>query len=84
MDPDFVPQLEEDRFGGHSGVAECRTVGWGEERNILYKSVEVSLLQTRFKNLKSKPKRKIERRQYRLVVELSCYRFTTCWSVSHE
>jgi len=24
--PDFVPQLEEDRFGGQSGVAECRAV----------------------------------------------------------
>ncbi len=24
--PDFVPQLEEDRFGGHYGVAECRAV----------------------------------------------------------
>lgn len=24
--PDFVPQLEEDRFGGHCGVAECRAV----------------------------------------------------------
>lgn len=24
--PDFAPQLEEDRFGGHCGVAECRAV----------------------------------------------------------
>lgn len=23
---DFVPQLEEDGFGGHCGVAECRAV----------------------------------------------------------
>lgn len=23
---DFFPQLEEDRFGGHCGVAECRAV----------------------------------------------------------
>ena len=22
--PDFVPQIEEDRFGGHCGVAECK------------------------------------------------------------
>lgn len=24
--PDFAPQLEEDRFGGHCGVTECRAV----------------------------------------------------------
>ena len=30
-------------------------VGWGGEQNILYKSVEISLQQTRFKNLQGKP-----------------------------
>lgn len=24
--PDLAPQLEEDRFGGHCGVTECRAV----------------------------------------------------------
>ena len=32
-------------------------IGWGGERNILYKGVETSLYQTRFKNLEGKPER---------------------------
>ena len=31
-------------------------IGWGEQ-NILYKGVETSPMQTRFKNLEGKPKR---------------------------
>ena len=32
-------------------------IGWGRERNILYKGVETSPLPTRFKNLERKPER---------------------------
>lgn len=47
--PDFVPQLEEDRFGGYCGVAECRAVRpcsvWSVDYLELRKMVKVACFQ---------------------------------------
>lgn len=47
--PDFVPQIEEDRFGGHCGVAECRAVRpyslWSVDYLELRKMVKVACSQ---------------------------------------
>ena len=48
--------------GSRSGWIVRSHVGWGGERNILYKGVEASVYQTCFKNLEGKPERKSPKR----------------------
>ena len=43
-------------LGPEGGWIVISHVGWGEERNTLYKGVETSPYQMRFKNLEGKPK----------------------------
>lgn len=47
--PDFVPQLEEDHFGDHYGVTECRAVRsyslWSVDYLELRKMVKVAYFQ---------------------------------------
>ena len=51
-------------------------VRWREERNILYKGVEISPCNTHFKNLERKPPNgKAQRGQYWLVVVLGRYKW---------
>ena len=45
-----------------------------EENKILYKGVETSSKNTCLKTLGRKPKKKLQRGQYLLAVELSCYK----------
>ena len=52
-------------------------VGWGGERNTLYKGVESSPKQTPFKNRKGKPKKESPKRTNLLAVDLGCYRYGT-------
>ena len=50
-------------------------LGWRGEQNILYKDVETSPKQSRFKTLMVSLEGKAQRRQYLLVVSLSCYKW---------
>ena len=50
-------------------------VGWGGEQNTLYKEVETFPQQTRFKALRGSPKRKAQRGQYLLAVDLGRYKW---------
>ena len=49
-------------LGPEGGWIERSHIGWGGERNNLYKSVETSLYQMRFKNLEGKFERKSPKR----------------------
>ena len=51
-------------------------IGWRGEENILYKGVETSPSQTRFKNIEEKPERKSSKRTISvLAVGLGCYSY---------
>ena len=45
-------------------------IGWGGERNILYKGVETSPQQTPSKNLEGSPKGNVQKGQYLVAVGL--------------
>ena len=60
--------------GPHVGWIVRSYIGWREERNIPYKSVEISLYQTRFKTLKRSLKEKAQREQHPLAVGLDSKR----------
>ena len=47
-------------------------IGWRGERCILYKAVEFSLYQTRFKTLRGSLKGKAQRGQYLLALDFGC------------
>ena len=50
-------------------------VGWGVERNILYKSVKPNPSRCVLKTLRRSPNGKTQRGQYLLKVELGCYKW---------
>ena len=56
-------------LGPQEGWIVRSHTSWGEEQSILHKKVETS--PTCFQNLEKKSRRKIQIRQYRLVVDLS-------------
>ena len=63
-------------LGPEGGWIVMSHIGWVEEQITLYKGMETFPQQTRFKALRGCPKRKAQRGQYLLAVDLGRYKKT--------